>query len=156
MQKITPFLWFDKEAHEAAKFYCSVFKGKSKIISVTHYGAGGPGPAGTVMSVIFELHGQRFHALNGGPIFKHSEAFSLFVDCKTQKEIDTLWAKFTKDGEESQCGWLKDKYGISWQIVPSILGEVLNQKDKTKAQRAMKAMMGMRKLNIAELKAAVK
>ena len=137
MQKISTLLWFDGKAEEAAKFYISVFK-KGKIIQAT------------IMSVTFELFGQTFLALNGGPAFKFTPAISLFVSCKTQKEVDTLWSKLTKGGKESRCGWLEDKYGLSWQIIPDILGTLLNDK----AKRAINAMMGMSKIDVAALKAA--
>jgi predicted 3-demethylubiquinone-9 3-methyltransferase (glyoxalase superfamily) len=117
MQKISPFLWLDNQAEEAANFYVSIFK-NSKILGVTRYGEAGPGPKGTIMTVTFQLEGQEFTALNGGPVFKFTEAISLFVNCDTQKEVDQLWGKLSKGGEEGQCGWLKDKYGLSWQIVP--------------------------------------
>jgi len=154
MPKISPFLWFDTQAEEAANFYVSVFP-NSKIVSVTRYGEGGPGPKGSVMVVAFELDGQRILALNGGPDFKFSEAISLFVDCKTQDELDDYWQKLTSDGgEESMCGWLKDKYGLSWQIVPSILLQMHGDPDPKKAKRVMEAMLKMRKLDIPALKRA--
>jgi predicted 3-demethylubiquinone-9 3-methyltransferase (glyoxalase superfamily) len=153
MQKITPFLWFDDEAHDAAKFYVSLFK-DSKITGVTHYGAAGPGKKGTVMSVTFKLAGQEFMALNGGPVFTFTPAMSLFVNCKTQKEVDRLWEKLSKGGHVQQCGWLTDRYGVTWQIVPTVLGELLESKNAEKVQRVMKAMMGMIKLDIAGLEAA--
>ncbi len=154
MQKITPFLWFDTQAEEAAKFYTGIFK-NSKVGHVSRYGEGSPGPAGTVMSVIFELEGQTFMALNGGPQFKFTEAISLFVSCETQAEIDELWAKLTDGGgEESQCGWLKDKFGLSWQIIPTTLGDMLGDPDPEKAKRAMNAMLQMRKIDIAALEQA--
>ena len=155
MQKIVPFLWFDTQALEAAKFYVSVFKKKSKILQVSHYGEGGPGPKGSVMVVDFQLDGQRWSALNGGPVFKHSPAISFVVRCKTQKEIDTYWKKLLAGGgQPSQCGWLTDKFGLSWQIVPTALPKLLGQKDKAKAARAMAAMMKMQKLDIRALEAA--
>jgi predicted 3-demethylubiquinone-9 3-methyltransferase (glyoxalase superfamily) len=141
MQKITPFLWFDNQAGEAAKFYCSVFK-NSKII--------GSNP----MIVTFELEGQKFMALNGGPQFKFTEAISFFVDCETQEEVNYYWEKLCEDGKESQCGWLKDKYGMSWQIVPSILGKLIGDPDPVKSQRVMNAMLKMKKIDIAKLKEA--
>jgi predicted 3-demethylubiquinone-9 3-methyltransferase (glyoxalase superfamily) len=153
MQKITPFLWFDSQAEEAMNFYVSIFK-NSKVVSVSRYGEAGPGPKGSVMSVEFQLEGQTFRALNGGPLFKFNEAISLFVDCKTQEEVDELWAKLLEGGQESQCGWLKDKYGLSWQIIPSVLMELLSDRDAAKAARVMRAMLGMRKINITELKRA--
>ena len=148
MTKITPFLWFDDQAEEAMNFYVSVFK-NSEVLSVT------PGPNGKAFSVTFELEGQRFIGLNAGPQFKFNEAISFFVDCKTQKEVDELWEKLTADGgEESMCGWLKDKYGLSWQIIPSALGELLGDPDPVKAQRVMQAMLQMRKIDIEGLKQA--
>ncbi|EEF57950.1 VOC family protein [Pedosphaera parvula] len=154
MQKITPFLWFDNEAEEAMKFYTSIFK-KSKIVSVTKYGEAGPGPKGTVMSAIFQLNGQEFYALNGGPSFKFSPAISFFVKCETQKEIDYYWKKLSAGGGETlQCGWLRDKFGVSWQIVPPILIELLGDKDPVKSQRVMQAMLKMTKLDIKKLKKA--
>lgn len=153
MQKITPFLWFDTQAEEAMNFYVSIFK-NSKIGSVTRYGEGGPGPAGTVLTAAFELDGQEFVALNGGPQFKFSEAISFLVSCETQEEIDEFWEKLSAGGEESQCGWLKDKYGLSWQIVPPVLSEMLQDKDPEKAKRVMEAMLQMTKLDIPTLKQA--
>lgn len=153
MQKITPFLWFDDNAEEAMKFYTSVFK-NSKIISVNKYAEGGPGPAGTVMSGVFQLEGQQFMALNGGPIFKFTEAISFFVDCKDQDEIDYYWDKLLKGGEASQCGWLKDKFGVSWQIVPTSLGEMLGDPNPQKAQKVMEAMLKMVKIDVKALKDA--
>jgi predicted 3-demethylubiquinone-9 3-methyltransferase (glyoxalase superfamily) len=150
MQKITPFLWFDDQAEEAMNFYVSIFK-NSKILSVSRYGEAGPGQLGKVMTGTFQLNGQEFMALNGGPEFKFTEAVSLFVNCETQQEVDDLWAKLSEGGEEGQCGWLKDKYGLSWQIVPSILGELLNDKDAGKAQRVMQAMLQMHKIDISQL-----
>lgn len=159
MQKFTPFLWFDDKAEEAANFYVSIFQ-NSKISSVVRYdeaGAKASGrPKGTVMSVTFELQGQEFTALNGGPIFKFTEAISFVVNCKTQEEVDELWEKLSEGGDEKaqQCGWLKDKYGLSWQIVPTILGELLQDKDAKKAERVMQAMLQMKKIDIAGLKKA--
>jgi predicted 3-demethylubiquinone-9 3-methyltransferase (glyoxalase superfamily) len=153
MPKITPFLWFDSQAEEAAKFYCSVFP-NSKILRTAYYGEGAPGPKGSVMTVEFELDGQRHIALNGGPLFKFTEAVSFVVDCKTQKEIDTYWNKLLEGGEESQCGWLKDRYGLSWQITPTILGELLSDPDAQKAKRVMQAMLKMKKIEIEPLKKA--
>ena len=154
MQKITTFLWFDNQAEEAANFYVSVFK-NSKILSVTRYGDTGPGPKGSVMVASFELDGQKFNALNGGPIFKFTEAISLVVNCESQAEVDHFWEKLTADGgQEVQCGWLKDKYGLSWQIVPTILVELLQDQDPDKTQRVMKAMMKMVKMDIDTLKRA--
>src|SRR5438105_3875727 len=138
MQKITPFLWFNNQAEEAAKFYVSIFK-NSKILGSTRYGETGPGPKGSVMTVKFQLDGQEFVALNGGHHFKFNEAISLVVNCETQKEIDEFWEKLTKGGgHEVECGWLKDKYGMSWQIVPTILDEILQDKDAEKTNRVMK------------------
>jgi len=153
MQKITPFLWFDYQAEEAARFYISIFK-NSKITGITRYGKAGPGPDGSVMTVSFELDGQELTALNGGPQFKFTEAISLVVDCETQAEVDTLWKKLTEGGEEVQCGWLKDKYGLSWQIVPSGLNELLYGKDAERSRRAMEAMLQMKKLDIAKIQQA--
>jgi predicted 3-demethylubiquinone-9 3-methyltransferase (glyoxalase superfamily) len=153
MQKITPFLWFDGKAEEAMNFYVSVFK-NSKVVSVTRYGEPGPGPKGTVMSAPFQLNGQEFYALNGGPQFKFSPAISFFVHCETQEEVDELWQKLSEGGHKDQCGWLQDKYGLSWQIVPSILGKLLQDKDRAKADRVMKAMLQMDKLDIKRLKQA--
>ncbi|HEV7454816.1 MAG TPA: VOC family protein [Candidatus Saccharimonadales bacterium] len=154
MQKITPFLWFDDNAEAAMNFYVSVFK-NSKVLDVSRYPEGSPGPAGSVMVADFELEGQRFTALNGGPQFKFTEAISFVVDCRSQAEVDELWSKLTADGgEESQCGWLKDKYGLSWQIVPSVLNELLQDEDPKKAQRVMQAMLQMQKIDIATLQKA--
>ena len=153
MQKITPFLWFDSQAEEAANFYVSIFK-NSEIKSVSRYGEGGPGPKGTVMSVTFQLEGQDFMALNGGPLFSFTPAVSFFVNCEAQQEIDDLWAKLTAGGEEVRCGWLKDKYGLSWQIVPTALGGMLQDPDPEKSKRVMQALMQMNKLDIATLKQA--
>jgi predicted 3-demethylubiquinone-9 3-methyltransferase (glyoxalase superfamily) len=153
MQKITPFLWFDDKAEEAMKFYVSIFK-NSKVGKVTRYGDAGPGPKGSVMSVTFELNGQEFYALNGGPVFKFNQAISFFVNCETQAEIDEFWEKLSAGGRKDQCGWLQDKYGLSWQIVPAILGKLLGDPDPVKSNRVMEAMMKMHKLDIAELKQA--
>ena len=154
MQKITPFLWFDNQAEEAANFYVSIFK-NSKILTVRRYGDSGPGPKGSVMTLTFQLEGQEFYALNGGPIFHFTEAISLFVNCETQQEVDELWNKFLANGgEESRCGWLKDKYGLSWQIIPTALGKMLGDPDPAKAKRVMEAMLQMRKIDIAKLKQA--
>ncbi len=148
MKKITPFLWFDNQAEEAMNFYVSIFK-NSKVLGVT------PGPNGVASSVSFELEGQEFIGLNAGPQFKFNEAISFLVDCKTQKEVDELWEKLTADGgEESMCGWLKDKYGLSWQIIPSALGEMLGDKDSVEAKRVMEAMLKMSKIDIKTLKQA--
>ena len=153
MQKITPFLWFDDKAEEAMKFYVSIFK-NSKVGKVTRYGDAGPGPKGSVMSVTFELNGQEFYALNGGPVFKFNQAISFFVNCETQAEIDEFWEKLSAGGRKDQCGWLQDKYGLSWQIVPSILGKLLGDPDPVKSNRVMEAMMKMHELDIAKLKQA--
>ena len=153
MQKITPCLWFDGKADEAAKFYTSIFKG-SKIVSMTRYGEEGPGPKGTVMTVMFKLDGQEFMALNGGPQFKFTEAISFIVNCETQKEVDEFWEKLSKGGQKIQCGWLKDKYGVSWQVVPTVLGLMMQDKDPKKSERVMKALLQMVKLDIAALKRA--
>ena len=153
MQKITPSLWFDKQAEEAVNFYTSIFK-NSRIASVTRYGEAGPGPKGSVMTVTFELEGQGFMAINGGPYYTFSPAISFLVNCKTQEEVDELWEKLSAGGEVVQCGWLKDKYGISWQIVPTILGELLNDPDPVKSQKVMKAMLQMKKISIEGLQKA--
>jgi predicted 3-demethylubiquinone-9 3-methyltransferase (glyoxalase superfamily) len=153
MTQITPFLWFDTQAEEAAKFYVSIFK-NSKIGKISRYGQGGPGPAGSVMTVEFDLDGQRFIALNGGPHFKFNESISFSVDCKTQSEVDEFWKKLSAGGQEVQCGWVKDKYGLSWQVVPTFLGEMLNDPDPEKAKRVMAAMLKMKKIDIDELKKA--
>ncbi len=153
MQKITPFLWFDGKAEEAMNFYTSIFK-NSKIKSVTRYGEAGPGPKGTVMTGTFQLEGQDFMALNGGPHFTFSPAISFFVNCQTQQEVDELWEKLSEGGEKGRCGWLKDKYGLSWQIVPSALGEMLQDEDAEKSKRVMKAMLRMDKIDIKALKQA--
>jgi len=153
MQKITPFLWYDNNAEEAVNLYLSVFK-NSKITKVARYGDAGPGPKGSVMTIAFQLEGQDFIALNGGPMFKFTEAISLSVDCKTQQEVDELWDKLSAGGQPGQCGWLKDKFGLSWQIVPSILVEMLQDKDAEKSKSVMQAMMQMRKIDIARLRQA--
>jgi predicted 3-demethylubiquinone-9 3-methyltransferase (glyoxalase superfamily) len=150
MQKITPFLWFDNQAEEAANFYTSIFK-DSRIKSFMRYGETGPGPNGSVMGVTFELNGQEFIALNGGPQFTFTPAISFFVHCETQDEVDYFWEKLLEGGREDQCGWLQDKYGLSWQIVPDILGELLQDKDPQKSKRAMEAMLKMKKLDIKVL-----
>jgi len=143
-------LWFDKQAEEAANFYTSIFK-NSKVGKVTRYGEGGPGHKGSVMTVAFELDGQDFVALNGGPVFKFTEAVSFVVNCESQKEVDHFWEKLSAGGEEVQCGWLKDKFGLSWQVVPTVLSEMLQDKDAQKAKRVMAAMLKMKKIDIAEL-----
>jgi predicted 3-demethylubiquinone-9 3-methyltransferase (glyoxalase superfamily) len=153
VQKITPFLWFDKEAEEAANFYVSIFK-NSKIVNISRYPEGSPNPAGTVMTVEFQLDGRDFIALNGGPHFKFTEAISLSVSCETQAEVDELWAKLTAGGEEGPCAWLKDKYGLSWQIVPTALPRLLKDKDRAKASRVMQAMMKMKKIDVGKLQEA--
>jgi len=140
MQKITPFLWFDGKAEEAMNFYTSIFR-NSKIGSVTRYGETGPGEKGTVMSATFQLDGQEFIALNGGPMFTFSPAISFFVNCETQAEVDDLWEKLSEGGEKQRCGWLKDKYGVSWQIIPSVLGKMLQDKDAEKSKKVMNAML---------------
>ena len=153
MQKITPFLWFNDNAEEAMNFYTSVFK-DSKIVSVRRWGKGGPGPEGAVMTGTFEIEGQQFYVLNGGPIFKFTEAISLFINCPTQEEVDFLWERLSENGQKSQCGWLKDQFGLSWQIVPQVLGELMSDKDPAKVQRVVQAMMQMTKLDSVKLKAA--
>jgi predicted 3-demethylubiquinone-9 3-methyltransferase (glyoxalase superfamily) len=153
MHKITPFLWFDSQAEEAVTFYTSIFK-NSKIGSVSRYGDAGPGPKGSVMVMEFELEGQKFTALNGGPVYSFSPAISFFVNCDTQEEVDYLWEKLSQGGQVEQCGWLKDKYGITWQIVPTILGQLMSDPDPEKAARVTQAMLKMIKLDIAELKRA--
>jgi predicted 3-demethylubiquinone-9 3-methyltransferase (glyoxalase superfamily) len=153
MAKIKPFLWFDDQAEEAMNFYTSIFK-NSKVGTVSRYPEGAPGPAGKVMSATFQLEGQEFMALNGGPLFKFTEAISFFVNCETQEEVDELWAKLSAGGKESQCGWLKDKFGLSWQIIPSSLGKMLGDKDREKAKRVMQAMLKMKKIDIAGLQRA--
>ena len=153
MQKITPFLWFDDQAEEAMNFYCSIFK-NSKIGSITRYGEAGPGAQGTVMSATFQIEGQEFIVLNGGPLFAFTEAISFYVNCETQEEVDELWEKLTEGGEEVQCGWLKDKYGLSWQIVPAGLIELLYSQEAEKSRRAMEAMLQMKKLDIEKIRLA--
>ena len=153
MQKITPFLWFDNQAEEAMNFYTSIFK-NSKIGKVSRYPEGGPGAAGQVMTATFELNGQEFIVLNGGPQFHFTEAISFLVNCETQEEVDDFWEKLSEGGQKSQCGWLKDKYGLSWQIVPNALGEMMADKDAEKAKRVMMAMMQMSKIDIKTLKQA--
>ncbi len=153
MQTITPFLWFDTQAEEAANFYVSIFK-NSKVLGITRYGEAGPGPKGTALTVQFEIEGQTFTALNGGPNFKFTEAVSFVVHCTNQEEVDYFWEKLLEGGKESQCGWLKDKYGLSWQIVPNILVELLQNPDPEKAKRVMQAMMKMIKIDIETLEQA--
>src|SRR5881275_3269104 len=151
MPKISPFLWFDTQAEEAANFYTSIFK-NSKILEVVRYGEAGP--EGRVMTVAFTLDGQEFTALNGGPLFKFTEAISFVINCKDQKEVDYFWSKLSAGGEEGQCGWLKDKYGVSWQVVPTVLVELLATKDAAKSERVFQAMLQMKKMDIKKLKAA--
>ena len=157
IRKITPHLWFEDNAEEAAKFYTSIFK-NSRILDITRYGESAAEvsgrPKGTVMTMTFELEGQQFTALNGGPIFKFSPAISFSVNCETQEEVDYLWQKLSEGGQEEQCGWLKDKFGVSWQIVPSILAKMIHDKDANKSERVIKAMLQMKKLDIQGLKKA--
>ena len=153
MQKITPFLWFDGKAEEAMSFYTSVFN-NSKTVTVTRYGDAGPGPKGSVMTAAFQLEGQEFVALNGGPQFTFSPAISFVVNCETQQEIDRLWEKLSAGGERQQCGWLKDKFGVSWQIVPANLGKLVSGVDATWSARVMKALMQMDKLDLKRLEQA--
>ena len=153
MQKLITCLWFDTEGEEAAEFYTSVFPG-SRILNVSHYGEAGPRPAGTVMTVSFELNGQKFLALNGGPQFEFTEAISFQVMCEGQEEVDDYWRKLSESGEEGPCGWLKDRFGLSWQIVPTRLPELLGDPDRERAQRVMAAMLQMGKIEIPELEAA--
>ena len=153
MQKITPFLWFDGNAEEAANFYISIFK-NSKMGKVSRYGDAGPGPKGSVMSVTFQIEGQEFFALNGGPQFKFTPAISFFVNCETQQEVDDLWEKLSAGGRTDRCGWLQDKFGLSWQIIPTVLGQLLGDKDPQRAKRAMQAMLQMTKIDINKLQQA--
>jgi predicted 3-demethylubiquinone-9 3-methyltransferase (glyoxalase superfamily) len=153
MPPIITNLWFDTEAEQAAEHYVSIFP-NSKITAVSHYGEAGPGPAGTVLTVDFVLDGQRFTAINGGPDFTFDEAISLLIECADQDEIDYYWDKLTEGGEESQCGWLKDRYGLSWQVCPGGMAELFNEPDTGRSDRAMRAMLGMKKLDIAALEAA--
>jgi predicted 3-demethylubiquinone-9 3-methyltransferase (glyoxalase superfamily) len=153
MQKISPFLWFDTEAEEAMKFYTSIFK-NSKVGKVTRYGDAGPGPKGQVLTASFEVEGVSFTALNGGPHYKFTPAISLYVNCETQMEVDDLWEKLSEGGQIQQCGWLQDKYGVSWQIIPSALPKLIGGPDPEKANRAMQAMMQMKKIDIAALERA--
>jgi predicted 3-demethylubiquinone-9 3-methyltransferase (glyoxalase superfamily) len=155
MQRISPCLWFDTEGEEAARFYVSLFK-NSRIVEIHRYGEAGPGPAGTVMTVVFELDGQQYTALNGGPLFPFTEAISLQVHCDDQAEVDRLWAAFTEGGEESQCGWLKDRWGLSWQIVPRELFELVGNPDPAISEPATRAMLTMKKIDIEAIKDAVK
>ena len=153
MQKITPFLWFDGKAEAAMNFYTSIFK-NSKVGNVTRYGEAGPGPAGSVLTASFEINGMEFTALNGGPQFKFTEAISFQVPCESQEEVDYYWSKLSEGGQEQQCAWLKDKFGLSWQIVPTILPKLLGDPDRAKANRVMQAMLQMQKIDIAKLQQA--
>jgi len=153
MQKITPFLWYDGNAEEAAKFYISIFK-NSKMGKISRCGDAGPGPKGSVMSVTFQIKGQEFFALNGGPHFKFTPAISFFVNCETQQEVDDLWEKLSAGGRTDRCGWLQDKFGVSWQIIPAVLGQLLGDKDPQRANRAMQAMLQMTKIDIEKLQQA--
>lgn len=153
MQKINPFLWFDNQAEEAANFYVSIFK-NSKIGTVSRFGEAGPGPKGSVMTVTFQLEGQEFIALNGGPLYTFSPAISFLVNCKTQEEVDGLWGKLSAGGGEVQCGWVRDRYGVSWQIIPTALFELMQDKDPVKSQRVFKAMLQMTKIDIEGLQRA--
>ena len=153
MPRITPNLWFDTESEEAAEFYVSVFP-NSEITNVTYYGEAGPRPAGTVMTVDFVLDGQQYTAIDGGPEFTFDEAVSLLINCADQEEVDYYWTKLSDGGEEGQCGWLKDRYGLSWQVIPVALGELLSDPDADRARRAMKAMLGMKKIDVAAIQAA--
>lgn len=153
MPKISPFLWFDTQAEEAARFYVSVFP-NSRIVTIARYGDAGPGPKGSVMTVAFELDGQEIIALNGGPHFKFTEAISLTIDCKTQEEVDHYWSRLSEGGQESDCGWLKDRYGLSWQVTPTVLGQMLSDPDPARSKRAMEAMLTMQKIDIATLRRA--
>jgi predicted 3-demethylubiquinone-9 3-methyltransferase (glyoxalase superfamily) len=153
MQKIAPCLWFDGKAEEAAQYYVSIFK-NSRITRITRWGDAGPGPKGSVLTVLFQLEGEDFMALNGGPQFKFTPAISLMVDCKTQGEVDTLWDKLSEGGEKVECGWVTDKFGVSWQVVPTVLMDMIADKDSKRADRVMAAMMKMKKLDFAGLQAA--
>ena len=153
MQKITPFLWFDSNAEEAVNFYVSVFK-NSKVLKVARYSDAGPGPKGSVMTVEFELNGLEFVALNAGPTFKFTEAISFVVNCETQEEVDYYWERLSEGGEKSHCGWLKDKFGLSWQVTPTILGKLMTDNDSEKAKRVMETMLQMDKLDIEPLQRA--
>ncbi len=153
MQKITPFLWFDNNAEEAVEFYLSIFK-NSKTVSISRYGDGGPGPKGAVMVAVFQIEDQEFMALNGGPTFKFTEAISLLINCETQEEVDHYWEKLSEGGTTSRCGWLKDKFGLSWQVVPTALGRLLKDEDPEKRTRVMQAMLQMDKFDIATLQQA--
>jgi predicted 3-demethylubiquinone-9 3-methyltransferase (glyoxalase superfamily) len=153
MQKITPFLWFDNNAEEAINFYVSIFK-NSKILKVARYGDAGPGPKGTIMVATFQLEGQEFQALNGGPQYKFTPAISLYVNCESQQEVDELWRKLLEGGREDQCGWLQDRFGLSWQIIPSILPKLLGDKDPKKSASVMRAMLQMKKIDSKKLQQA--
>jgi predicted 3-demethylubiquinone-9 3-methyltransferase (glyoxalase superfamily) len=153
VQKITPFLWFNDQAEEAMNFYVSIFR-NSKVGRVSRYGDAGPGKSGSVMSATFQLEGQEFHALNGGPQYPFTPAISLFVSCETQEEVDTLWDTLSAGGAPQQCGWLQDRFGLSWQIIPTVLGQLLGDPDPGRARRAMQAMLQMKKIDIAALKRA--
>ena len=153
MPRITPNLWFDTQGEEAAEYYCSIFP-NSKVTDVTYYGEAGPGPAGTVLTVDFVLDGQEFTAINGGPDFTFNEAISLLINCEDQDEVDYYWSKLTEGGQEVQCGWLRDRYGLSWQVCPVGMNELLKDPDPQRSQRAMTAMLGMKKLDLAALQAA--
>ena len=161
MKKITPMLWFENQAEQAAEHYVAVFskrpganRGQSRVLEISRYGEAGPGPAGSVMVVRFELEGQEFTALNGGPEYRFSEAVSFVIDCENQQEVDYFWQALTQGGEEGPCGWLKDRYGLSWQVVPREMMQFLSSPEQEKAQRAVKAMLGMKKLDVAELRRA--
>jgi predicted 3-demethylubiquinone-9 3-methyltransferase (glyoxalase superfamily) len=153
MQKVTPFLWFNDKAEEAMNFYVSIFK-NSKVVGVSRYGDAGPGPKGAAMVATFEIEGQQFHALNGGPQFTFSPAISFLISCKTQQEVDEFWEKLSEGGKKNRCGWLRDKYGLSWQVVPKILGELMQDKDPEKSKRVMQAMLQMDKIDIEGLERA--
>ena len=153
MQKVTPFLWFDDNAEEAVNFYVSIFE-NAKVLNMARYGDGGPGPKGMVMTAEFELDGQRFIALNGGPQFRFTEAISFVINCETQQEVDHYWERLSEGGEESRCGWVKDKFGLWWQVVPTILGKLIADKDPAKAGRVMQAMLQMSKIDIEPLQRA--
>jgi predicted 3-demethylubiquinone-9 3-methyltransferase (glyoxalase superfamily) len=153
MQKIVPFLWFNDNAEEAMNLYTAIFR-NSKVLNVTRYGEAGPGPAGTVMTAMFELEGQQFHALNGGPHYPFTPAISMFVNCNTQEEVDELWNQLSAGGSVQQCGWLQDRFGLSWQIIPKLLGQMLSDKDPKKSQSVMQAMLQMQKIDIAKLQQA--
>jgi predicted 3-demethylubiquinone-9 3-methyltransferase (glyoxalase superfamily) len=153
MKKLVPWIWFDDEGEEAANFYTSVFP-NSKIVDIARYGSAGPRPEGMVMTVLFELNGQTFGALNGGPEFKVNEAISFQIDCEGQEEVDHYWEKLGEGGEHGPCGWLKDRFGVSWQVVPTRLGELLSDPDREKSQRVMAAMLEMGKIDVAQLEAA--